>query len=148
MSGQWVPLWGPESGFIGWIPNLQDVLIELVHENLDTLPCIRVLAPFGHFTFVYILWLSNSLLSLSALELALGNSRWHCQVSITSRRSYLFLVVSMTCCECRKRKLSRCFEMLRNLRKHSADLLKQFRKATAAGSAPILDTTNEKITCL
>lgn len=111
-------------------------------------PCIRVLAPFGHFTFVYILWLSNSLLSLSALELALGNSRWDCQVSITSRRSYLFLVVSMTCCECRKRKLSRCFEMLRNLRKHSADLLKQFRKATAVGSAPILDTTNDKITCL
>lgn len=55
MSGQWVPLWGPESGFIGWIPNLQDVLIELVHENLDALPASGFWLPLDilHLSIFY-----------------------------------------------------------------------------------------------
>lgn len=89
-----------------------------------------------------------SLFSLSALESALRNSSCRCQVPIISRKSYLFLIVSMTCRACRKGKLRRGFERLRCLGKHSADLLKQFRKALAADSAPLLDTSFDRITCL
>lgn len=75
--------------------------------------CLRALAPFGHFMFVSILWLSNSLLSPSVLELALRNSRWHCQVSIISKEE-LLSIVSVTCCECRKENWAgvlRCLEV-------------------------------------
>lgn len=135
----WLYCVNPECpGFTEWTSSLK----------FGCTPCIRVLAPFGHFTFVSSLWLSNSLFSLSAFEFALRNSSCRCQVPIISEKSYLFLIVSMTCRACRKRKLHGGFEKLRCSRKHSADLLKQFRIAAAADSVPLLDTSFDKITCL